>query len=91
MDLGAASAVVAAFIPMQRSSRIDSLAALAPEFMAPVPLDPMNAQPLRYSRTGASATVNSVGSNLPDDRGEFVSRETEDDLAWTSMAPPPRR
>ena len=48
----------------------ESLAALAPEFAMPVPLDPMSGQPFRYERTvDGRFRLWSVGWNGKDDGG----------------------
>lgn len=54
----------------------ESLDALVPDFLASVPLDPFDEQPLRYRRAGDGFQVYSVGLNLNDDGGveKFLSR-----------------
>ncbi len=47
----------------------DSLAELVPAFLAEVPVDPFDGQPLRYHRTNDSCVVYSVGPNREDDDG----------------------
>jgi hypothetical protein len=54
---------------LARGSYPDTLAELAPAFLAPVPLDLVNGQPLRYARRGASYTLYSVGWNGVDEGG----------------------
>lgn len=43
----------------------DSLAELVPGFLAAVPLDPFDGQPMRYEKSDAGAVVYSVGKRLP--------------------------
>jgi hypothetical protein len=46
-----------------------TLDALAPEFIAALPLDPMNNLPFRYSNDGTKAQLYSVGENEADENG----------------------
>lgn len=73
----------------------ESIAALAPRFLAMVPHDLVNGQPLHYERTGDGLFVlHSVGWNEADDRGElafFASgrgpEKKEGDWVWRYPAP----
>ncbi len=47
----------------------ESLAALVPEFIESVPLDPFDGHPLRYRRTDTGFVVYSIGHDLDDDGG----------------------
>jgi hypothetical protein len=52
------------------------LAELAPEFLSPVPLDPVDGQPLRYRRnTDGTFTLYSIGENGKDDGGNPSLKE----------------
>jgi hypothetical protein len=52
----------------------DSLGALAPEFIAAVPEDAFNGEPLRYSAD--KKVIYSVGENLRDDDGQIVKEKS---------------
>lgn len=62
------------------------LASLVPEFLGALPTDLMDGQPLRY-RLNADDTfvLYSVGENLRDDGGDFVSESTDDQ--WQEPSP----
>jgi hypothetical protein len=49
-----------------------SLGEISPEFVAEVPKDPFDGQPLRYRRLRDGVVVYSVGSNLTDDGGDLT-------------------
>lgn len=54
-----------------------SLQALTPEFLESVPTDPMDGQPLKYRRSGASFVLWSAGNNQRDDGGDAsLQRQT---------------
>jgi hypothetical protein len=46
-----------------------TLDALVPEFIAALPIDPMNALPFRYTNDGTKAQLYSVGENEVDETG----------------------
>ncbi|HRZ57307.1 MAG TPA: hypothetical protein P5525_17845, partial [Candidatus Paceibacterota bacterium] len=55
---------------LNRGSLPDSIEALAPRYLDPVPPDPVNGQPLRYRRGEADRfTLYSLGVNGQDDQG----------------------
>ena len=47
----------------------DSLAALVPDFMASVPLDPFDGKPLRYLKQPVGYRIYSLGPDRDDDQG----------------------
>lgn len=47
----------------------DSLGKLCPQFLASVPLDPFDGEPLRYRRVEDGAVIYAVGSDRTDDNG----------------------
>jgi hypothetical protein len=49
----------------------ESLAGLAPDYLAAVPLDPFDGQPLRYRRLADGVVVYSVGVDKTDDGGNI--------------------
>jgi hypothetical protein len=51
----------------------DKLAALSPEFLATVPADPFDGQPLRYRKTATGYQLYSIGPDLKDDGGKRES------------------
>jgi hypothetical protein len=57
----------------------DSLAALAPEFLAQVPTDPFNDQPLRYLKLADHVVIYSVGPDGIDNGGNLVERDRAPD------------
>ena len=63
----------------------ETLAELAPEFLASVPLDPVDGQPLRYRRNAdGSFLLYSVGGNGKDDGGDpsLEPGVTSSNYAW---------
>jgi hypothetical protein len=76
----------------------ETLDALVPEFVAAVPVDYMDGQPLRYRRNAdGSFTLYSVGENLTDDGGDaalppdrksFRNLWTRKDYVWPAPALP---
>lgn len=67
----------------------DSLQALVPEYLKDVPIDPMDAQPLRYKREGSQFLLYAVGPNGLDESGDaHVSQLTKrtilqlPDIVW---------
>lgn len=61
----------------------DALEALAPEFCAGMPLDPVNGQPLRYRRLPAGGfLLYSVGENGADDGGDPSPPENVRTRVW---------
>ena len=61
---------------MARPARSETLAALEPQFIAKLPHDVMNGQPLKYRRMAdGSFILYSVGWNETDDGGEVALSE----------------
>jgi hypothetical protein len=56
---------------LRRGSWPDSLAALVPDLLPAVPIDPFNGQPLYYRRTANGVVIYSVGTNGADDGGKL--------------------
>ncbi|HUQ71724.1 MAG TPA: hypothetical protein VM165_19500 [Planctomycetaceae bacterium] len=67
----------------------DSLAALAPQYLAVVPDDLMSGKPFRYSSEGSSYRLYSVGRNERDDNGQMGMPQGADDILMAY--PPPAR
>jgi hypothetical protein len=62
----------------------DTLSVLVPEYMAAVPMDPCDGQPLRYKQRENGYVVYSVGGNLRDDGGAEPNYGLgTDDLSFT--------
>jgi len=53
-------------------------AALVPEFLPEVLLDPIDEKPLRYRRESEGFVVYSIGANGRDDEGQLSPVENED-------------
>jgi len=70
-----------------------SLGELVPRFVAKVPLDPMDGQPLRYRlNADGTFTLYSVGPNHTDDNGVFESQQSQDlDWVWPPNHPTEER
>jgi len=70
-----------------------ALGELVPRFVAKVPLDPMDGQPLRYRlNADGTFTLYSVGPNHADDHGVFESRQGQDlDWVWPPNHPTEER
>jgi hypothetical protein len=70
-----------------------ALGELVPRFVAKVPLDPMDGQPLRYRlNADGSFTVYGVGTNHADDNGVFESQQGQDlDWVWPPNHPTEER
>ena len=70
-----------------------SLGELVPRFVAKVPLDPMDGQPLRYRlNADGTFTLYSVGTNQTDDHGVFESQQSQDlDWVWPPNHPTEER
>lgn len=65
----------------------ETLAELAPKFLAAVPNDPFDGQPLRYLRGGAGGyLLYSISADLKDDGG--VRKPGADDLSFAVLRPP---
>jgi type II secretory pathway pseudopilin PulG len=65
----------------------DALTELAPKFLAAVPNDPFDGQPLRYQKAGAGGyLLHSIGVDLKDDNG--VRKVGADDLSFAVVRPP---
>ena len=69
----------------------ESLAALAPRFMAQVPHDLATGTPLRYSRSGNSFRLYSLGWNGTDEGGTRARDAGEGDWAWSDGEAAPIR
>lgn len=73
----------------------ESLEALVPAYLAAVPKDAMDLQPIRYHRTSESFQLYSIGINGTDDGGSTISlpgTKTKDflerqDIVWPEPAP----
>ena len=59
----------------------DQLAALVPQFIAAVPRDVVDGQPLRYRLTGTNYVIYSIGWNQKDDGGQIVFKKQTDPKA----------
>ena len=67
----------------------DSLAALVPDFLPEVPMDPLGTQPLHYQlQADGSPHLWSVGGNFTDDGGKPHFDFTEGDLIWITRPLP---
>jgi hypothetical protein len=65
----------------------EALTELAPKFLASVPNDPFDGQPLRYQKAGVGGyLLHSVGADLKDDNG--VRKVGADDLSFVVVRPP---
>jgi hypothetical protein len=65
----------------------DALTELAPKFLAAVPSDPYDGQPLRYQKAGAGGyLLHCIGPDLKDDNG--VRKVGADDLSFVVVRPP---
>jgi hypothetical protein len=64
----------------------DSLNELAPKFLAAVPSDPFDGQPLRYRKSVEGYLLYSVGPDLKDDSG--ARKPGSDDLSFVVVRPP---
>lgn len=60
----------------------DALAALVPSYLAALPHDLMDGQPLRYRREGDSFVLYSIGANETDDGGRAGFKELKDGRDW---------
>lgn len=67
-----------------------SLAMLAPKYIAEIPIDLFNGQPLKYDRVGDGYRFYSVGRNEKDDEGRTFD-EGADDLVVRMPVPPPKK
>lgn len=61
---------------LDRGSDPETLAALVPEFLESVPVDPFDGNEMRYRRDGDSYLLYSIGWDLDDDGGEVVRRNS---------------
>ncbi|MBW3597625.1 MAG: hypothetical protein KY475_10155 [Planctomycetes bacterium] len=59
----------------------ETLEELAPDFVEAVPLDPFDAEPLRYRTVGHFCVVYSVGEDCVDDGGREVNGQAHPDVA----------
>jgi hypothetical protein len=64
----------------------DSLNELAPKFLAAVPNDPFDGQPLRYRKSVEGYLLYSIGPDLKDDGG--ARKPGSDDLPFVVVRPP---
>jgi hypothetical protein len=65
----------------------EALTELAPKFLAAVPNDPFDGQPLRYQKAGVGGyLLHSIGADLKDDNG--VRKVGADDLSFVVVRPP---
>jgi hypothetical protein len=60
----------------------DSLAELAPEFAASVPLDPFDNNPLRYKKLARGFLVYSIGADFTDDGGKEKKADEADEAHY---------
>ncbi|MCF7973264.1 MAG: hypothetical protein K9N55_05585 [Phycisphaerae bacterium] len=62
----------------------DTLDSLVPTYMASVPLDPFDGQPLRFRRLDKGYVVYSVGEDLEDNQGEErkTGKASKEQTAW---------
>jgi hypothetical protein len=67
----AVAAVAAERYRRARGSWPDSPAALVPDYLRAVPLDPFDGQPLRYRKVGDGIVVYSIGPDRKDDGGKL--------------------
>jgi hypothetical protein len=75
----------------EHDSYPESLDALAPKYIAAVPKDLFNGQPLKYERTADGYRFYSVGQNEKDDEGRsFDDNPRGDDLVVRMPVPPPK-
>ncbi len=59
-----------------------TLAELVPDYLAVVPHDIMDGQPLRYRVTDGKFTLYSIGANAIDDGGQAAFKEVRDGRTW---------
>jgi hypothetical protein len=57
---------------LRRGAWPDSLAALVPDLLPTVPLDPFDGQPLRYRRLADGVVIYSIGPDSADDGGKLA-------------------
>ena len=69
LRLGETAVALEQFRAAHASRYPDSLSELTPEFLAGLPLDPFDGQPLRYRKTGGGHLLYSIGPDLKDDAG----------------------
>lgn len=71
---------------LENSNRYpDALTELAPKYLASVPNDPFDGQPMRYRKAGEGFVVYSVGPDLKDDNG--MRRPGADDVSFILVRP----
>lgn len=56
----------------------DDLSKLTPKYLASLPVDPFDGQPLRYRKRGGGYLLYSIGPDLKDDSGERLKERTGD-------------
>lgn len=64
-----------------------SLSELTPQYLAAIPADPFDGQPLRYKAKGLGYELYSVGPDLTDDSGRPMSGKNGD-IIFAVIAPP---
>lgn len=76
----------------EHDSYPDSLDALAPKYVAKVPIDLFNGQPLKYERIADGYRFYSIGQNKKDDEGRsFDDNPRGDDLVVRMPVPAPKQ
>jgi hypothetical protein len=82
---GTARVGLALYAYRARNGRFpDKLDELAPDFMAAVPCDPFDSQPLKFKRTAQGAVVYSIGPDMTDNGGAPFDRNTKTgDITFT--------
>jgi len=70
----------------QTGSYPDDLAALTPDFIEEIPLDPFTGKPFIYRTEGEGFVLYSIGPNLTDDDGIYLrdkrNQVQKDDISW---------
>jgi hypothetical protein len=67
---------------LQHNSLPATLEELVPHFLDGMPLDPFDAQPLRYRREAAGYSLWSIGPDLTDNNGQDVAKREPPDLVF---------
>jgi hypothetical protein len=82
---GTARVGLALYAYRARNGRLpEKLDELAPDFMAAVPCDPIDSQPLKFKRTAQGAVVYSIGPDMTDNGGAPFDREKKTgDISFT--------
>ncbi len=86
MALARLSVAVARF-QSEKGSYPAALQDLAPQYLARLPVDPMNGKPFHYVNRGDSAIVYALGHDGDDDGGKPITDDDDDaedgDIVWT--------